>query len=74
MVQFPQGDFLTYDEAAELAGIKKNTFTAYVQRKQAPGPELSVLGHPLFRKSVIEEWIATRPGSGRWTASRIPTG
>lgn len=58
---------LTIAEAAALAGVAPATWRAYVARGQAPrADEQDRWGHPLWRPTTVEAWIAARPGSGRW--------
>ena len=60
---------LTANRAAALAGVKPNTWRAYVAREQAPQPdgreELS--GHPYWLASTVLAWKAGRPGQGTRT-------
>jgi hypothetical protein len=58
-------DKLRSDAAAELAGIKLSTWSAYVARKQAPKAD----GHydlrtPWWYRSTVEDWLTSRPGQG----------
>lgn len=58
-------DKLRSDAAAELAGIRLSTWSAYVARKQAPKAD----GHydlrtPWWYRSTVEDWMASRPGQG----------
>jgi hypothetical protein len=60
---------LTAALAAELAGVKPNTWRAYVARGQAPSPdgreELS--RHPYWLESTVRSWVRSRPGPGTRT-------
>ena len=56
-------EYLTTAEAAELAGITPDTLRSYAWRGQAPEPRR--FGRSLmWRRSVFERWLATRPGQG----------
>ena len=49
-------------QAAEMAGIGVDTFSAYVTRGQAPGPVEYVGSTPLWDTDAVQSWVQTRPG------------
>lgn len=55
---------LTRAEAAELAGVKVETWSGYVARGQAPKPTDRIYGKPLWDRRVVEDWKQNRPGQG----------
>lgn len=59
-----EDDLLTATEAASLLGVQPSTFRAYVTRRQAPQPDpLHTVGTMRrWRRSVLQEWHANRPG------------
>lgn len=63
-------DRLTRDEAAAIAGVRPDTWSAYVTRGQAPAPEERIARTPLWSREVVEGWKAARPGRGRRKASQ----
>jgi len=58
------GRQVTRDEAAEIAGVKADTFSSYVARGQAPAPTRHVGRTPLWDAAKLEKWAADRPGQG----------
>lgn len=58
------GREITSDEAAELAGITRMTFSSYVAREQAPAPVRHVGRTPLWDEDEVKNWKASRPGRG----------
>lgn len=48
-------------EAAELASVTPDTFSAYVARGQAPQPIRYANRTPIWSTKEILDWIATRP-------------
>ena len=54
-------DYISATEAAKLAGIKLDTFTAYVNRGYAPKPVATIAGRRLYGRAQIEEWAKGRP-------------
>jgi hypothetical protein len=58
------GRQITRDEAAALAGIKPDTFSAYVVREQAPAPVRFVGRTPLWDETKVKTWAENRPGQG----------
>jgi hypothetical protein len=63
---------LTANLAAEMAGVRPNTWRAYVARGHAPAPdgreELS--RHPYWLETTVSAWKASRPGPGARTDLR----
>jgi len=51
-------------EAAAIASVPPDTFSAYVARSQAPAPVDHVGRTPLWDEDAIREWVRTRPGRG----------
>lgn len=60
-------EYLTATDVAELADMKRDTFTSYVSRGQAPQPDLIVGGRKLYEQATIKKWLAERPGRGHRT-------
>jgi hypothetical protein len=62
-------DWLGVAEIAKLAGIEPQTWTAYVNRGQAPqaGRRSPETGRREWRPSVVDAWLASRPGAGTRT-------
>ena len=58
------GREITSDEAAELAGVARKTFSGYVARGQAPKPARHVGRTPVWDEDELKAWMATRPGPG----------
>jgi predicted DNA-binding transcriptional regulator AlpA len=61
---------ITSQEAAELAGVKRDTFSGYVTRGQAPKPIRHVGRTPLWDEDEIKAWMENRPGLGARTTDR----
>jgi hypothetical protein len=63
------GEWLGAREAAERAGVKERTWTAYVAREQAPQPTRRnpVTGKAEWAAVVIGEWMESLPGPGART-------
>lgn len=59
------------DAAAAYVGVKPDTWRPYVKRGQAPAPERVEVrgGHalPVWRRTTLDAWMATRPGPGART-------
>lgn len=47
-------------EAAELAGVTTNQFHVMRNRGQVPEPQVVLACGPIWKRSVIERWIAER--------------
>lgn len=58
------GREITSDEAAELAGVARKTFSGYVARGQAPKPVRHVGRTPVWDEAELKAWMANRPGPG----------
>lgn len=59
-------------EAAAIAGVAPDTWSAYVARDQAPKPARHVGRTPLWDEDEVRQWASKRPGSGsRRTARAI---
>lgn len=57
-------DELLLAEAAEIAGVRPNTWSSYVARGQAPAPTRRVGRTPLWSEDDVRQWVASRPGQG----------
>lgn len=57
-------------EAAAIADISPDTFSAYVSRGQAPAPARYVGRTPLWSESEVRQWTESRPGKGARTTGR----
>lgn len=66
-------DIIGNDAAAQLVGLAPRTWTAYRARAEhslhpPPQPYRVEVGHghalPVWRRSDLQEWAATRPGRG----------
>lgn len=57
-------DELTRDEAAQRAGVRPDTWSAYVTRGQAPAPRRHLARTPLWDSDEVERWLERRPGHG----------
>lgn len=56
------GEYLTVDQAAEVAGIKASTFRSYVTRgEHAPQPDQKFGARSwMYRPETIAEWLVSR--------------
>jgi predicted DNA-binding transcriptional regulator AlpA len=63
---------LTRAEAAELAGVKPDTWNSYVHRGQAPAPVEYISRTPLWDRAEVEAWLSNRPGPGTRTDLQPP--
>lgn len=61
---------MTRDEAAELAGVRPDTWSGYVSRGQAPAPKRHVGRTPVWDEAEIRDWMENRPGRGSRTSDR----
>jgi hypothetical protein len=68
-VEYRLAVWLSAREAAERAGVREKTWTAYVTRGQAPGPgrRNPETGKAEWLPGVVDEWMAARPGPGART-------
>lgn len=57
-------------EAADIAGVRPNTWSSYVARGQAPAPVRRVGRTPLWDEDEVRQWVAERPGQGSRSTSR----
>jgi predicted DNA-binding transcriptional regulator AlpA len=55
---------LTRDEAARRAGVRPDTWSAYVTRGQAPAPRRHLGRTPLWDSGEVDRWLERRPGHG----------
>jgi predicted DNA-binding transcriptional regulator AlpA len=55
--------FISATEAAQLAGIERDTFTSYVSRGFAPEPVGVFGGRRVYERATIEAWAAKRSGN-----------
>jgi hypothetical protein len=64
-----KGGWLGVADVAALAGVKPQTWTAYVNRGQAPqaGRRNPETGRREWSAGVIGRWLASRPGAGTRT-------
>lgn len=60
---------VTRVEAAALAGVAPDTFSAYVSRGRAPQPVEHVGSTPLWSDTEIRAWLRLRPGRAGRPAS-----
>lgn len=58
------GKEITRAEAAEIAGVKVETFAGYVTRGQAPAPVRHIARTPLWDEDQVKAWAEARPGRG----------
>ncbi|RCV51875.1 transcriptional regulator [Marinitenerispora sediminis] len=58
---------LTADQAASLAGVRRDTWHSYVSRGQAPEPDGRVGRTPWWWRSTVERYLDSRPGQGART-------
>lgn len=65
-------EYVTATEAAKLAGIARDTFTAYVSRGLAPAAALELAGRKFYKLATINRWIGNRPGRGARTDLKRP--
>jgi len=66
----PLNAYVTAEEAVDIAGLKRSTFSAYVARGSAP-EHVAVMGNRrLYDRAEIENWAANRPGQGARTDLR----
>ena len=54
-------DRITRDDAAAIAGIRPDTWSAYVSRGLAPHPTEHVGRTPLWDRAEVIAWQASRP-------------
>ncbi len=64
------GREITRDEAAEIAGVRPDTFSGYVAREQAPGPVRHIGRTPLWDEAKVQAWANARPGRGARDTAR----
>lgn len=55
---------LTIAQAAELAGVKADSWRRMVSRGLAPEPVFRFESTPLWTRPIIVHWKARRPGTG----------
>lgn len=60
---------LSVAAAAKMAGLKTDTFRAYVTRGHAPQPDGidEVFGRRYWYRATVQTWMDTRPGRGSRT-------
>jgi hypothetical protein len=60
---------LSVSAAAELAGLKVDTWRAYVTRGKAPKPDGvdETFGRRYWFRSTVQGWLNSRPGRGART-------
>lgn len=64
------GREVTSDEAAELAGVARKTFSGYVARGQAPKPVRHIGRTPVWDEDELRSWMDNRPGHGARDTAR----
>lgn len=64
------GSEITSDQAAEIAGVARDTWYGYVARDQAPKPVRRVGRTPLWDEAEVKEWQQNRPGKPSRTTDR----
>lgn len=60
-------DLVSATDAAQIAGVKLDTFTSYVNRGYAPEHVAQIAGRRLWSRAAINEWVENRPGQGSRT-------
>jgi len=60
---------LTRDEVAALISIRRNTWSSYVARGQAPAPSRYVGRTPVWTRTAVDAWQASRRGRGHHRVS-----
>lgn len=65
-------EWWTADAVSEETGERRQTFSAYVARGQAPKPGMTIGRTPLWEAKAIRAWVKTRPGRGARTDLRKP--
>ena len=58
------------EDAAAIARVTRDTFSAYVARGRAPRPVRHIGRTPLWDEDEVRAWMTTRPGRGRHASSR----
>jgi len=58
-------DWWTADDCARFLGIARSTWTAYVARHQAPGPDRMFGRSPVWRPATVRDWASSRPRQSR---------
>ena len=53
-------DMLTIGEVAEIMNLPTNTITSYRSRGYMPKPDKQYGRTPLWKRSTIDKWLATR--------------
>jgi predicted DNA-binding transcriptional regulator AlpA len=58
-------EYLDIPAVAQILGVEPATVSRYKYRDPTfPKPDIVLSGRAGWRRDVIEEWIATRPGQG----------
>jgi hypothetical protein len=47
-------------EAAEVAGVSRSNFGVMRKRGQVPAPQVVLQCGPIWKRSVIEKWVADK--------------
>ena len=56
-------DLLTFDDVADLTGIKRNTLYQWRLRGKMPDPDAEIgsrVPKPLWNRETIEKWMSER--------------
>lgn len=69
-------EFIGHREAAKYLGLKANTLSSYISHGFGPKRDREVREgqyiRPVFKRSVLDEWNANRPGQGARTDLETP--
>jgi predicted DNA-binding transcriptional regulator AlpA len=58
-------DWWMASDCAAFLGISRSTWTSYVSRGQAPGPDRMFGRSPAWRPATVQAWAASRPRTPR---------
>ena len=56
---------LTHIDAAEIVGVKPESWRSMRSKLNAPEPCWHIGASPIWTRGVIEQWMTLRPGRGR---------
>lgn len=60
---------LTIEQAAEMCGVKPESWRRMTSRGQCPEPVLRFGSSPVWTRPILDIWMARRPGRGGRTAA-----